>query len=86
MRKEAEKASRQYAQMAAEQLVTEVEAVQQQHDNANENAMEVESVPSVNTVERGTKRQSEDDGAGAAPKRAKTGIVTIRESNTERAD
>ncbi|KAK0449212.1 hypothetical protein EV421DRAFT_1780622 [Armillaria borealis] len=71
--KEAEKASRQYAQMAAEQLVTEVEAVQQQqHDNANENAMEVESVLSVNTVERGTKRRSEDDDAGAAPKRAKT--------------
>ncbi|KAK0503883.1 hypothetical protein EDD18DRAFT_1411611 [Armillaria luteobubalina] len=74
--KEAEKASRQYAQMAAEQLVTEVEAVQQQqHDNANENAMEVESAPSVNTVGRGTKRRSEDDGAGAAPKRAKTGIA-----------
>ncbi|KAK0221961.1 hypothetical protein IW262DRAFT_1448129 [Armillaria fumosa] len=84
---EAEKASRQYAQMAAEQLVTEVEAVQQQqHDNANENAMEVESAPSVNTVERGTKRRSEDDGAGAALKRAKTGIVTTRESKTERAD
>ncbi|KAK0188159.1 hypothetical protein F5146DRAFT_1141608 [Armillaria mellea] len=71
--KEAEKASRQYAQMAAEQFVTEVEAVQQQqHDNANENAIEVEPAPLVNTVERGTKRRSEDGGAGTAPKRAKT--------------
>ncbi|KAK0464624.1 uncharacterized protein EV420DRAFT_1263469 [Desarmillaria tabescens] len=78
--KEAEKASRQYAQMAAEQLVTEVATVQQQqHDGANENAMEVESVPSANIAERGTKRRSEDDDAGAAPKRAKTGTVAPRD-------
>ncbi|KAK0201693.1 hypothetical protein DFS33DRAFT_1375245 [Desarmillaria ectypa] len=69
--KEAEKASRQYAEMATEQFMTEVAAVQQQHD-ASGNVVEVDSTPQANNVERGTKRRLEDDGAAAAPKRAKT--------------
>lgn len=67
--KEAEKASRQYAQMAADQFVNEVAAMQP-HETS-ENAMKVDSVPPA-MVERGAKRRSEDDDGGTALKKAKT--------------